>query len=1030
MHRPARRRRLFGAALLITFMMSTGARGAETWMRSARSERLSGPALAIGATPIDAAAAAGAAFERQTGVPAASLRARAWSDPTSFAQRVTVDGAHELAIVRFDQVHDGLTILDARMVIVLRRSSDESPWHAVHVNPDVVPMHERMPAAKVGPRRVPQDMMRVIRDRFGHSAMIADDGNAIWAGPSGERIAPAVVRVFGVRTAGGSWRVLVDATTNAMLHVRSNIFHESINGHARGLATEGIASDTCEAEALATLPFVGVQSADGLTFADADGAYSIDAERAAVSLHGEWFRIQDFMGADLTAPVTAEAPDATFNARNDDEVERAQVNAYREANRVRDVMRAINPDFPGLNDASFIINVNRTDGSCPGNAWYNADDVTLNFCRSGSGLPNTAWSSIVHHEFGHHLIQMAGSGQGEYGEGMSDAIAVLVADDPRIGVGIEGTCGVPFRTADNTFAFPCNGTIHTCGQVLSGAIWDLRQLLSSRLGSDAALEVVRRLTLNSILLHTGSAIDASIYLDMLTLDDDDGDLSNGTPHEPEITEAFMRHNLLPAPPPANDACLSAADVGLGTITGDNAHAGSSDAVTTCGGPFAADVWYRYVPSKDGLLEVIATDATFDVKLSMHSDCPPTSENLVGCNEENCSEPMPSTIAPATAGVPIYVRVSGCGNARGQFTLLLRGAPISIALSEVVDDFTEPGESLIVPVDITDGEDPLDPTTAALHFRFGPGAYRTRPLVDAGDGTYHAILPPAPCGVTPEFFLTAADIVGRAVREPSTPDAVFQTEIATVTPIWTDDFETDRGWTMVGVSGATDGFWERGVPINDPEWPHAPSADGDGSGQCYLTDNGPGETDVDDGGVRLTSPTIGVVGSGEIALRYRYFLRKEDIVNADRIRTEISVMGPGGPWTVVRDHSADTALEWRTADIRRNELIALGVSPSFSTVVRFTAFDFDTQTIVEAGIDAFEFVRLSCEAPAICHADCHPAGGDGIVDIVDIATIVEHIGATGGFCDVTPVDAWGTPGNGIVNVDDVIAAINQFGVCGE
>ena len=43
-----------------------------------------------------------------------------------------------------------------------------------------------------------------------------------------------------------------------------------------------------------------------------------------------------------------------------------------------------------------------------------------------------------------------------------------------------------------------------------------------------------------------------------------------------------------------------------------------------------------------------------------------------------------------------------------------------------------------------------------------------------------------------------------------------------------------------------------VPIDDPNWPYDPLSDSDGSGQAWLTQNEPGDTDVDHGAVRLTS----------------------------------------------------------------------------------------------------------------------------------------------------------------------------------
>src|SRR5690606_30525460 len=82
----------------------------------------------------------------------------------------------------------------------------------------------------------------------------------------------------------------------------------------------------------------------------------------------------------------------------------AQVNAYVAANEARDWALSIQPDFPGLEHLEMPIRVGLA-GTC--NAFY--DGTSLNFFRAGGGCANTAFCSVVHHEYGHHLVSMAGS---------------------------------------------------------------------------------------------------------------------------------------------------------------------------------------------------------------------------------------------------------------------------------------------------------------------------------------------------------------------------------------------------------------------------------------------------------------------------------------------------------------------------------------------------------------------------------------------------------------------------------------------
>lgn len=128
---------------------------------------------------------------------------------------------------------------------------------------------------------------------------------------------------------------------------------------------------------------------------------------------------------------------------------------------------------------------------------------------------------------------------------MADAIAALITDDPVTGLGFEFDCTKGVRTADNELLYPCSWPYHYCGQLLSGCIWSTRNALRAT-HPDSYLDILSSLTLNSILLHIGSSINPGITIDFLTLDDDDANIFNGTPHFAEITEGFSAHDM-PAP---------------------------------------------------------------------------------------------------------------------------------------------------------------------------------------------------------------------------------------------------------------------------------------------------------------------------------------------------------------------------------------------------------------------------------------------------------------------------------------------------
>jgi hypothetical protein len=171
----------------------------------------------------------------------------------------------------------------------------------------------------------------------------------------------------------------------------------------------------------------------------------------------------------------------------------------------------------------------------------NAINFNLNSDLHPTKCHNGGFGDVVHHEYGHNLVLAAGSGQEEYGEGMGDVMALLATDNPRFAVGWqwdppEPACDTEARSASNTCQYnaetcsDCEG-FYDCATVLSGCVWDTRVEM---IGGDPVVPdwktVLRNLAINAMLLHTGSKIDPSIYVDWLIIDDDNGDLQDGTPH--------------------------------------------------------------------------------------------------------------------------------------------------------------------------------------------------------------------------------------------------------------------------------------------------------------------------------------------------------------------------------------------------------------------------------------------------------------------------------------------------------------------
>ena len=397
--------------------------------------------------------------------------------------------------------------------------------------------------------------------QFGPGAVISDQEQVIWAGydnaPAKEpRLAyKFIVSGTGVfdRTASQRQLYIVDVETNKILFQEDQVCSADINVTVQGNATTGSAADACLPEAVVNLPYARITAGGVTYYTDVNGAVTVpNASGASVSVNssmltaGRYFIVNDSAAtteSNLTQTSTGGALNFVHNAANTDESDRSEVNGYLQANRVRDYLLAYQPAFPTIaGQLNFPINV-QVAGTC--NAFYNGSSI--NFYPAGGGCNNTSFGPVIHHEYGHHIVAVAGSGQGEYGEGFGDVMGVLVTDESNLAVGFQ-VCTTGIRNANNTVTYiagSCSsaGTeIHACGTLLSGCVWSTRANL---LASDPSTyrSILSRLATGSVLLHAGTSITASITIDFLTLDDNDGNINNGTPHYNQINSGFTAHNL-------------------------------------------------------------------------------------------------------------------------------------------------------------------------------------------------------------------------------------------------------------------------------------------------------------------------------------------------------------------------------------------------------------------------------------------------------------------------------------------------------
>ena len=876
--------------------------------------RIYGDGFSTGMTAVDSAWRFVQQNADMLGVRTADLAARAEHLPqghTTPAMYDAATGTHKFTVVYFAHERDAVPVYGSRLTLLVRNEAD---FPLVLVNPDVRSLGNFQVDAALAAAPIAPLVQQRVALRFGGDSAVMRDRKVIWAGTGDDPVAPrladdCVVAVGDV----DKWRLICDAMTGEILHEEQLICFVDMVGNVSGLATEGEGADLCEDEVPMGLPFVRVlgEAPGAVTYTDENGDYVLPNAgagliRVAASLVGQYFEVQDFFSPTLGASLTGSAPgpvDLLLNDLNIDEEARAQVNGYLQANVVRSFTASYSPSYPTISQGEFPVWTNRTDGFCPGNAWYDPVDdsspvgVSINFCRSSSERANTAFSSVVHHEFGHHLVRAGGSGQGQYGEGMGDVMSVLILDSPLLGVGFRNTCDDALRTADNTQTYPCFDEIHYCGQLIAGCVWDTRLALASTNPADA-IDVLAPLMIDSILVHSGSAIDPSITVDVLTLDDDDGNILNGTPHWAAIEAGFGLHDM-PGP-------------------------------------------------ELGPIGIVFPDG------------------------------RPTISAPEGETFRVEVRP-------------LSGTPV--------------------------------PDSGLFSHRIDDGPTTTVPMVELSANLYEATFPSAPCGSNISWWVTADAVGEGSLVEPvGAPATTFITAVADAVVVdYADDFEFDEGWAGVVVD-AESGEWQRGAPVNDPDWAYDPEQDGDGSGQAWLTQNEFGNTDVDEGSVELYSP-IRPIAIARPSVRYKYFLRlSDDDDGTDVLRLDVSTNGPSGPWTELAVHDTDGGLNWRSHEITPAQLEALGLTFGPATRFRFTATDGNPQSVVEAGVDGFELVGLECVETNDCPADLDGSGSVGFNDLTAVLN-------AWGDCPEPPATcAPDIDGLGVVGFNDLTIVLNAWGDC--
>lgn len=792
---------------------------------------------------------------------------------------------YKFSTFRFNQVYNDIPVFRSGAGILVRNETGNPLVLSTFDVKDLTGLDVRV-AGLPGAQKVTPEMIRnvnammdtkpVLRSVL-HPVRIPDpviteEEFMIWAGTNNLAAQPALAMKF-VATRGSEltnpeifqrYLVLASVATGEILYSETMV-HEftDVTGTVSGRATQGLNALECDPEVAIPLPYIEANVVGGNTvFADANGQFVIPHGGTAPvtvrsRLRGQYFEVYDDTTGqtipEVTTSVTPPGPaNLLHNPTANQEFPTANVNAYVEANRVRDFTLSYAPNYPTIANQNFfrlVANENSFSGITSCNAVYTG--TSLVFWRNSGGCNNTSFSDVVHHEYGHHLIEVTGNGQGQLGEGSGDCMGVLIQDDPILGQGFVN-CGQGIRNANNNLQYPQTGEIHDAGQLISGCVWSLRNQLivtepSSYRDIGASL-FINMMIVRGQMLPGNSTISPEITIIYLELDDDDANIGNGTPHYQEIATAFGAHNM-DAPP----------------------------------------------------LELL--DFSFP-------------------------DGRPELVDPAGGVVEFRVEAIGLG-----------GTP--------------------------------QPNTGVLHLDRGNGI-ETFNMSQESNNVYEVVFPAIDCGTNFSYYFSAQTTGNQTEYSPTdAPDVRYNAISATgLTTTFEDNFQSNQGWSVSG--NATDGQWSRGVPIGGGDRGDPPT-DADGSGQCYLTDNVDGNSDVDGGSTILTSPILDADpgAQGDALISYYRWYSNDNGGNpfADIFVVDISNDG-GSTWTnleTVGPSGPEVSGGWFHKTFRIGDF----VTPTSNMRIRFNASDLGAGSIVEAGVDGVTIQIVDCDQgdpPATVPAD--------------------------------------------------------------
>ena len=343
---------------------------------------------------------------------------------------------------------------------------------------------------------------------------------------------------------------LVDANTGEILYRQNKVnFFQPLNSDVT-VASKVFLRHPFIPKKIMPLRNLKVDVGGTIYYTDSVGNISLTGTNpisATFTLEGLWSKIITDGGTispSLTRMFGAGADSLNF----DSTTTIRHTSGYFHVNNIHDFMKNYFPSFTGL-DFPLPTNIDVTGGSC--NAFY--DGSSINFYATGNGCNCLSQvADVVYHEYAHGIndlfYQSQGGGfdNGAMGEGYADIWALSLTKSPILAIGFDSSDpNYYLRRYDiNRKVYPQDliGEVHADGEIIAGAWYDV----SLKLGSWSLMTNLFAQTFYDLITGPDGSegqVFPEILLAALLEDDDDADISNGTPNDNKIIEAFALHGI-------------------------------------------------------------------------------------------------------------------------------------------------------------------------------------------------------------------------------------------------------------------------------------------------------------------------------------------------------------------------------------------------------------------------------------------------------------------------------------------------------